>query len=82
MEEAALGHGASGTVEAVANRTTSLVHDGPAFLIYAVDYGKMTEGVDDICSGGMGAGGAADNRREKAEALVWFFVRPSVGSCV
>ena len=35
-EEAALGHGAFGTVEAV----TTLVHDGPAFLIYPVDYRK------------------------------------------
>ena len=39
VEEAALGRGASGTDEAV-NRTTSLVHDGPAFLIYPVDYRK------------------------------------------
>ena len=40
VEVAALGHGASGTVEAVVNRTTSLVQDGPAFLVYPVDYRK------------------------------------------
>ena len=39
MEEAALGHGASSTVE-VANWMMSLVHDGPVFLIYAVGYRK------------------------------------------
>ena len=39
MEEAELGHGASGTVN-VANRTGSQVHDGPAFLIYAIGYRK------------------------------------------
>ena len=31
---------------------------------------KITEGADDLYFGGMGAGGAADDRREKAEALV------------
>ena len=40
VEEAALGHGASSTVEVAANQTTSLVNDGSAFLIYAIGYRK------------------------------------------
>ena len=40
MEKAALGHGTPSIVEVVADRKTSLVHDGPAFLIYAIGYRK------------------------------------------
>ena len=35
--------------------------------------GKITEGADDTCFGGMGAGRAADDRREKVEALIRFW---------
>ena len=42
------------------------------FLSMTLVTGKITEGADDACFGDMDAGGAADDRREKAEALVWF----------
>ena len=71
VEEAALGHGASGTVEAVVNRMTFCM-TGLPFLSTPLITGKMTEGVDDTCFGGMGACGAADDRRETTEALIWF----------
>ena len=45
---------------------------GLPFLSTLLITGKMTEGVNDICSGGKSAGGAAEDRREKAEALVFF----------
>ena len=73
VEEAALEHGASGAVEFIANRTTSLVHDVPAILSMPLVTGKMTDRADDTCFLGMGAGGAVDNKRGKAEALFWFW---------
>ena len=70
VEEAALGHGASSAVEVVTERMTSLVLDGPAFFIsMPLVTGKMAEGADDTCLGGMGAGGTAYDRRENAEVL-------------
>ena len=45
---------------------------GLPFLSMPLVAGKMTEGADDTCFGGMGAGGTAVDRREKAEALVRF----------
>ena len=42
---------------------------GLPFLSTLLVTGKITEGADDTCFGGMGAGGAADDRREAAEAL-------------
>ena len=41
------------------------------FLSMPLVMGKMTEGADDTCLGGMVASGAADDRRENAETLVW-----------
>ena len=43
------------------------------FLFTPLVTGKVTEGADDPCLGGMGAGGAADDGREKAEHLVRFW---------
>ena len=40
VEEAALGHGASGAVEVVVDGMTSLVQDASAFFIYATGNGK------------------------------------------
>ena len=66
-KEAALGHGASGTVE-VANPPWCMM--GLPFVSMPLATERLTEGADDTCFGGMGAGGAADDRRENAEALV------------
>ena len=55
VEEVALGHGASGTVEVIANRTTWCM-TGLPFLSTPLVTGKMTEGADDNCFVGVGAG--------------------------
>ena len=62
MEEAALGHIASGAVEVVADGTTSLVQDGSAFFIYAFGNGKTDRRCRCHLFGGMGAGRAADDK--------------------
>ena len=36
VEEAALGHRASGIVKVVKSGSTALVHDGPAFFVYVI----------------------------------------------
>ena len=40
MEEAALEHAVSGIVQVIAYGSTSSVHDGPAFFIYAIACNK------------------------------------------